>query len=218
VRGCWAVFDLDGVILDSVGMKQAAFRAVFEDYPEADEIDAYNRANPGVPRRLKIAHVVAEICRQAATPSVIGDLEDRYRAEIADRSEAVVLMAGARELLVRDRPFECVVNSSVPRADIVEALERHGLAETFVEIHGYPKTKAGVLTRLRQTDPNRALIFLGDSQADQDAAGQAHVPFIAVGDEIFRDPVDRISDLADTEAVVRMIMTRARPAHGRNCS
>lgn len=211
----WAIFDLDGVILDSVTTKQAAFRTVFEDRMEVEEIDAYNKAHMGVPRRMKIAHVLSEICGQEATPSAVAEAEIRYRAEIERRSQDVALVPGARELLVKERPFDCAVNSSAPHAEVLEALDRHGITRWFVEIHGFPEAKASVLKRMREVDPNRALVFLGDAQADQDAAREAGVPFIVVGVEAVRDPAHRILDLSDTEGVVGMIMAVATPASGR---
>jgi phosphoglycolate phosphatase-like HAD superfamily hydrolase len=210
-----AIFDLDGVVLDSVPAKQAAFRSIFGSHPRLGEIDAYNSANLGIPRRIKLAYVLEHFLEKPASDGAVNALERLYREEIARTSGDVAPAPGVHALLHSKRPFDCCVNSSAPREDVVNALTDHGLIEAFVEVHGYPETKAEVLHGLRAASPGRPLIFFGDAQADLDAAQQARVPFVAVGRGSVRGALLQIDDFRDLDLITELVLRRATSAAGQ---
>jgi len=52
------IFDFDGVILESVGVKKEAFRRLFQYYPEkVDEIVNYHMQQGGLSRYRKFQHI-----------------------------------------------------------------------------------------------------------------------------------------------------------------
>ena len=56
------IFDLDGVLIDSVELKGQVFAEVFSDFPsETERILALHRANGGVSRARKIKLIYREL-------------------------------------------------------------------------------------------------------------------------------------------------------------
>ncbi len=175
------VFDFDGVIVESVGIKDEAFRRIFAGHPDRiEEIMAYHRSRNAVIRYEKFRHIVTRILGGAYDAETAADLAARYRGFVLERIRVCPFVPGARELLEAWAGRVPMYLASVnPIEDIEELLEARGLRRFFVGLYPYPWRKAEALREIvRRTGGGpRAVAFIGDSPEDGDAAREAGTVF-----------------------------------------
>jgi len=193
-----AIFDCDGVILDSNPVKIAAFRAALadEDPLVVDAFIAEHRRTGGVSRYAKLARFYRELVAvedpDAATAEALERFAEAARAGLRTCPEVV----GVRELLVamRDRNIAIHVVSGGDQAEVREALELRGLAAFMTGIHGSPTPKREHLDRLRsEGELLPGGIYFGDAELDMQLAESFGLDFVFVAG---------VSDWEDGRAVV----------------
>ena len=137
-----AVFDFDGVVLESVDIKTIAFRRLFADHPEGERIVPYHLANGGVSRFEKFRWFYEEVRGEAITEA------ESLRWAIASRSSCSMrcplrLRTGAKELLERLAPeLPLFVASATPEDELREIVASRDLAALFVGVHGSPPARS----------------------------------------------------------------------------
>ncbi|MFC8720297.1 HAD family hydrolase [Kitasatospora sp. NPDC057198] len=207
------VFDLDGVLFDTEAVKLAAFRDAFAPLCGADpgaleRVAEYNAAHRGVPREVKIRHLLAGM--PGVGEDGFAEVSGRYRELLAERLAACGPVAGVPGFLDGDWAVRYVA-SSAPVTEIRAHLERHGLADAFRRLFGHPCSKERALREVTAAHPGADLLFFGDAPADLAAARAAGVAFAAVNPHpaLAAAAADRFADFTgvDRAAVARL----ARP-------
>ena len=210
-------FDVDGVLIDSVGVKGEAFADVFEEYPEhRDDIIALHAGNAGIPRGRKFEMIHERILGVALTPGRAEELRVRFATDIVPRIVAAPEIAGASATLrnMKGRhPLHAI--SAVPRDELEQILEERGSLSHFRSVHGTPPSKSETVTRLLDIHDYipRECVFVGDGTQDFTAAQDNGVPFIhVVGASA--DPIEGASavvvDLRGLDSVIERVLRDAR--------
>lgn len=212
-----ACFDLDGVLVDSEGLKIAAFRLAVQQVlappgEVLDAIDAYNRRNRGVLRREKFA-VSTELATGRQDETAIRMLLDVYAALLAGGLSRVPPMPGALEFTQGWTGRRALVTSA-PRDEAEEHLRRLGFPP-FNDVFTAPTPKS-VALRTLAGDGQVPVVFFGDAQADADAAAATSVAFVAVGQshmdlraDVLLTAVESLADLRGKQRdVARMVLER----------
>lgn len=178
------ILDFDGVVVESLPLKTAAFRKIFSFAPSEhlDAIIAFHLENGGMSRYDKFRYIYANILHEDLTPEQEERLAAEYVGLIFDAMLTVPYVAGAEDLL-RDcsRRLPLYIVSATPEGEMQEIARRRDLAKYFVRIYGSPKTKAECIREiLAETgaSPEEAL-FVGDAPNDWDAARATAVRFVA---------------------------------------
>jgi phosphoglycolate phosphatase-like HAD superfamily hydrolase len=189
-------FDVDGVLIDSVGVKGDAFADAFAGYPDRrDAIIAFHQANGGLPRGSKIRRILEEVFERDATTAEVDRITALFAASVLDRVLGAPEIEGASATLTalrRDIPMHAV--SATPEAELIHILAERNWTRHFTSIHGVPPEKAETVRILIQKhgyEPARCFL-IGDSSHDHAAAVANGVPFIHVS----TNESDRISDAA----------------------
>jgi phosphoglycolate phosphatase-like HAD superfamily hydrolase len=175
-------WDFDGVIKDSVRVKSDAFAHLFAPFGDAiaARVRAHHDEHSGVSRYEKIPLYLEWACGIASATDV-----DRYCESFAAAVREGVIKAawvpGAREYLeANHRRQRFVLISATPQAELEDILRELGGDCWFLEVYGAPAHKAdsirSVLKRW-QLQGSEAL-FVGDSQADYQAAIASGVNFL----------------------------------------
>lgn len=186
-----ALFDFDGVILQSSPIKVQGFLDCFESEPaEALEtIRAYATVHGGVSRFDKFRHIYKRILNRPLSEACLVELCAKYSERVFERVAAAPFVNGVRTLLdAIHTETHCYVVSGTPQDEVRELVKRRGIAHYFRDVVGSPASKAE-LTRaiVARHDDSSRLVFIGDAITDYDAAKSCGIAFLGVAAEGNRD-------------------------------
>ena len=177
------IFDLDGVIIESAGVKTRAFEALFANHPDKlPEFIRHHQKNSGISRYVKFRYFYEKILGQ--------ELSAREEAELGERFSQIALgqileapfVPGAIEFLTQNRNRYCLfVASGTPEGELQDILAHRRLNGFFLEAHGTPKDKADIIEDIlaRHSFQREEVVFIGDAESDRAAAERAGILFIA---------------------------------------
>ena len=176
------MLDFDGVIVESVGIKDRAFRELYKSYPDnLDEIMAYHLANNATIRFEKFKHISQNILKTPYTPDEEERLSSLFSDLVFREIVSCPFVRGAIGFL--DYYFDRLplyLISMSPEDELQRILHERGLAHYFVDVYAAGwKKKDAIRTILEQEKVNSAhSVFIGDSYEDFQAAKSAQVHFI----------------------------------------
>lgn len=202
------VLDFDGVVIESVAIKGAAFRALFAAYPQhLDAIERFHYDNAGMSRHRKFAWIYDHLLCQPLSSEQSQALGERFGTLVADAMRTCAFVPGAREFIEAHQHHEPLfVASGTPEEELKAIINDRGLALSFRAVYGAPRRKSDLLRLIAddmRTDPD-TLLFVGDAREDWAAATEVGVPFVARvpsgGDPAFAPgAVAIVRDLRDLE-------------------
>ncbi len=202
------VFDCDGVLLDSVDVKTRAFASLFAEHGQeaADFMVAYHLAHGGVSRYAKFAHFYRERLGREITEAESTTLDKRFTAACLDALLKAPMIPGAREFLESNpggRPL--YVCSGAPELELAFIFDHMDLTGYFRGIYGSPTPKAENLARIVAEcgAPAQAVLMVGDSGTDLDAARRVGTRFLGIGE--FPAPCDWMPDLTGLAAYLETV-------------
>ncbi len=199
------VFDFDGVIVESVEAKTAAFLTLFADRPDLhDAIRRHHLEHLGRSRHEKLAWIHRALLRDPLDADGLERLAERFSALVFEATVACPPVPGALETLaaLAAAGLPAFVASGTPEHELRAIVERRGLAPRFAGVWGSPTPKPQILWRIlaeRALRPEE-LILVGDGVSDLRAAREVGVPFALRETEAQADllgdlPVPRVADL-----------------------
>ena len=180
-----AVFDCDGVILDSNQIKSEAFaHALPDDPPElVRNFVQYHKKNGGVSRYLKFEHYFKNIRKQAEYSEAMNAALNRYALYSKNGLMQCREIPGIRSLLkfLNAQQIPCFVVSGGDQTEVRSVLQERNLAKYFQKILGSPLSKTENLSLLKSTNClKKPSVYFGDSLSDMVAAGEFGLNFIFV--------------------------------------
>lgn len=174
------VFDCDGVLLDSNGVKSEAFWEVGAQYSSAtgDALLDHHRATGGVSRFVKIRWLHETLLGVADESKIEADLE-RFGEICTAKLTGCAVLPGVRDFLAAiPRTASRFVVSGGKQSEVEHALLNKKL--TFDGIFGSPGTKEAHLRTIRKTVPVSQGVFFGDSRYDHTASAAFDMDFVFV--------------------------------------
>ena len=183
-----AVFDCDGVILDSNPIKIEAFRVALadEDPTLVEQLIAEHRATGGVSRYAKLDRFYRKIrpLQPGEDPAGLARTAAQRFAKSARLGlQTCPEVVGAREALqgFADRRVTVHVISGGDQDEVRATLEARGLAELVTGIHGSPTTKEAHLDRLfDEGELFPGGVYFGDAELDMVLAEDFGLEFVFV--------------------------------------
>jgi phosphoglycolate phosphatase-like HAD superfamily hydrolase len=176
------VFDFDGVILESTGIKTDAFRQIFAQWPaEVDAIVEYHLRNAGMGRIEKLRTIYRDFLH---LPLSLAD-EERLDRTFAERVVARVLacpfVPGAPEFLAwSSTRYPLFVASGVPQDELRDIVAQRDLTRFFGGVYGSPRNKVQILADIRAERgwAPEQMLLIGDALTDSRAAAAAGAAFV----------------------------------------
>lgn len=179
------VFDCDGVLLESMDIKCAAFRRIGEQFGEemADRLVMYHRTHGGISRYKKFEWLYGEL-GQKATGADLAALNKIFVAAAYEEMKRCLMVPGAQKTL--DSWFGRVplfVASGAPEEELRTILEKRGLSPYFTGIFGSPANKTRILRTIVEHNDARPgdVVMVGDSRIDLYAAEEVGTRFYGRG-------------------------------------
>lgn len=205
------IFDFDGVLCDSNHLKGETFATLYADDGPAvqDAIRAYHRDNGGMPRREKLARFERDLLGRVLDEERLDRLVDGFAAAVEEAVIACAEIPGATEFLATHagRPSLFII-SATPHEEMLRIVERRGMTDRFVSVHGSPPGKAETAAMLlaRHGLRRERVAFVGDAVQDYAAATALGLPFVGMrdrdGGHPFPEGTPTIADLRDLAAVL----------------
>ena len=179
------LFDFDGVILESAGIKTAAYRKLFErEYPDkVEDFMEYHAVNVGISRYVKIQYFYEQILGIKITGKKKEELLDKFSQIVFNEILQASFIKGIPEFLEKNyKIFSLFVVTGTPDEEINSIIEKRKLNFYFKEIHGSPKEKKDIIFDILSRykwNPGE-VVFFGDAQSDLRAAKETGVIFVAI--------------------------------------
>jgi len=207
------VFDFDGVVLESAGIKTAAFVELFAHLAPAQvaAVRAHHQANIGISRFKKFEWIYATLLGRPLPDDESRRLGERFSQLALERVLAAPFVPGAKEALDELRHDTLLfVASGTPQEELDRIVDARGLRGHFREVWGSPREKVAIVTdvlaRFALAPGN--VLFVGDGPSDHRAAVGAGVHFLARSTPEHRAAweaagVRRVDDLRGLSELVR---------------
>lgn len=178
------LWDFDGVLMDSMPVRDSGFLQVLSDYP-ADQVSAlmtYHRANGGLSRYVKFKYFFEQIRGESVTEEKILSLADSF-------SKIMMGQLINPELLIEDsisfvkenyKKIPMHIVSGSDGQELNEICRQLNLSQFFSSIHGSPTPKTELVAGLlRKNNYNKtSTVLIGDSKNDWDAASVNGIDFL----------------------------------------
>lgn len=189
------LFDLDGVLFDSLNLKGEIFIKVFSSYSQfSSKIMQFHLANGGVPRRQKIEYIYKLITESTPSEETLDALTVTFSNILNSRLSDIKLFPGASQVLasLTKMGYKLFSISSMPTIEAESILQNLEIKKFF---NGILETSSGKIAAVskfiqRNSVVNNNIIYVGDSREDFICAKTFDLTFILVNNENF-DEVDR---------------------------
>lgn len=197
------VFDFDGVILESVAVKDQAIFDLFEEVTleERKRVLEVHRQTPGINRRERMVLLLTRGLGRDSTPEEIERLLERFGDLVWDGLMTCPEVSGVRRFLEQIyTKIPCYVISAAPQDEIRSVAKARDFSRYFVELFGTPPAKKDRLKEImtRENVFGRSMLFIGDKISDYTAAQNTGVNFVGKQSEKdktnFLDEIVTIND------------------------
>lgn len=177
------IFDFDGVIVESVGIKTKAFKTLFENYPDkTDVIVKYHLHNIGLSRFEKFRYIYKNILDLHLTREKEAELGRIFSHLVLEEIMKAPFVPGALEFLEGNfNSYLLFVASGTPEEELNCICKQREINKYFQEIYGSPSGKVEIVHRIIKNWGllPKEIIFIGDAETDFNAAEQTGLCFIA---------------------------------------
>lgn len=195
------ILDFDGTLVESVGIKDQAFRDLYEVYPDKlDEIMEYHLSHNHTIRFEKFEHIHTKILHLEYDEQVREHLSSAFAKLVFNQIVQCPWVHGAEEFLrfCKGAGVPLYLVSMSPDDELLRILEARGIKDSFEKIYASPWSKseaiADILAR-EEVDAEKA-VYIGDAPEDGLAAAACGVRFLGrysgrplngVATEVFSD-------------------------------
>lgn len=180
------VFDFDGVLVDSVGLKNQAFEEIYQEHfgELTPDVQEYITKHGGLERAKKFTHFYEKSEGRPPTLDELELLSKLFAMKVKQVMIERALIPGVAKTLeeLHKRNIPMYIASGTPHEELKEICHQIGLKEYFVEIYGAPHNKASVIRTAaeRFTLPFTQILMVGDSMTDWHAAHMTACQFLGV--------------------------------------
>ncbi|MEA3513002.1 MAG: HAD hydrolase-like protein, partial [Campylobacterota bacterium] len=170
------IFDFDGVILDSMPIRDFGFKEIFKKYPKdlVDKFLDYHRYNGGISRYIKIRYFYEELLQKDITEDEVNHLADKF--SIIMKKELInkkYLITQSVDFIKNNHTkYKLHIASGSDQVELRYLCKELGLSEYFLSIHGSPTHKNDLVKDILLSNSYKLeeTILIGDSINDFNAA------------------------------------------------
>ncbi|OCL85164.1 2-deoxyglucose-6-phosphatase [Arcobacter porcinus] len=186
-------WDFDGVILDSMPIRDFGFAKIFEDFDKSlvDKLLEYHSLNGGLSRYVKIKYFYNELLAQDVSDERVQELADKFstimRAELTNKKYLIDESVEFIKQNYTNYNFHIVSGSDEKELNYL--CEKLGLKNYFKSIEGSPTPKNDLVKNiLEKYDYNsKECVLIGDSINDYEAANINGMKFYGYNNEKLRN-------------------------------
>lgn len=191
------LFDFDGVILDSMSVRDFGFREIFKEHSDeyVEELIKFHRTNGGLSRFVKIEHFYKNILNKNISESQINGLANKF-SDIM-RKELI-----KKEYLIEDavnfiknnyKDYNMHIVSGSEHNELNYLCEELGIKKYFLSISGSPTPKKELVKQVldKYDCVLEETVLIGDSINDYDAAKHNDILFFGYNNSELEEKSDK---------------------------
>lgn len=180
------VFDFDGTLVDSNYIKHSTFFEVAAHFVNGREVMSriMDAPDPGT-RHEVFDKFVAQIETNPDSRAQLGaDLAKRY-SELCHREVSCAPeIPGVSKILrkLASTGIRMFISSATPNEPLIDLVQARGLKDFMDGVFGAPESKVGHISQIRKlmSLSPREIMYVGDSEVDQQAAEAAQCCFVGL--------------------------------------
>lgn len=195
-------WDFDGVILDSMAVRDIGFERIFEKFPknQVEELLSFHRKNGGWSRYVKIEHFLKNIAKVKFTQDDVLSYSNQFsmimKQELTCTSRLITDSLEYIKAYYTKQNFHIVSGSD--HLELNFLCQHLGLADYFISIHGSPTVKTKLISDLvvMHSYNLETTGLIGDSINDRDAAEANEILFFGYNNKDFATQESYITSLS----------------------
>ena len=176
-------WDFDGVILDSMKVRDWGFEEIFKDFDQEliDKLLAFHRKNGGLSRYVKIRYFFEELLERSISEKEVLDYAQKFsvlmRKELTNSKNLILDTVEFINNNHQNYNFHIVSGSDQEELRFLN--KELGINQYFISIHGSPTSKKKLVTNLLELHnyQKENTCLIGDSVNDYDAAIHNNISF-----------------------------------------
>ncbi len=209
------VFDFDGVIIPSEGIKRQGYSLMFSEYgesvPEREVFEAIEEfSNAKGDRYDIIRSILLRVGVRGDIDQKVTEYAERFNRIVREKIETFTVSSADRSRLQSlSKSSRLYINSNTPDAPLQESIHRLDIGGLFQGIYGSSVSKADTLRVIakREGVEVASLVFVGDGDGDREAAAECKCVFIGIAtptngwssDNVKYPVVQSISEITDDQ-------------------
>ncbi|MCK5676918.1 MAG: HAD family hydrolase [Flavobacteriaceae bacterium] len=177
------LFDFDGVILDSMPIREYGFRNIFKDFEDklVEIFLEYHNKNAGLSRYVKIRYFYEKLLNQSISNNEVTKIAEKFsvmmRTELINKK---YLIKETVEFLDRNhKKFKFHIVSGSDQNELRFLCKELDVEKYFISIYGSPIHKNDLVKNLLEKEKynKNESILIGDSINDYNAAKINNIDF-----------------------------------------
>ncbi|MCZ4282332.1 HAD hydrolase-like protein [Kiloniella laminariae] len=174
--------DLDGTLIESVGIKDRAFHELFSDMPEfLPAIMDYHLSHNATVRFDKFKYIYKNILKTNLSPEAEENLATRFSKIVVNKILATENTPGADAFLnyFVDR-VQLVLISVTPDQELEKIVQGRGLSNYFHTVYGASWKKDDAMRHFMELNnvKSESCAFVGDTAEDYSYAQKVSIQFV----------------------------------------
>lgn len=176
-----AVFDLDGVILESVHCKTVAFRDLYQEFGTEiqNKVEEHHLRNGGISRYEKIKFYHENFLNIKLSEKEFEKLINKFSELVLNKVINSNLVKGVEEFLQNLlKDHKIVLSTGTPTSEAIFILKQKKIDHYFSQVFGSPMSKVEHMKDLLNTKNYENKYFFGDAITDYEAAKIFNMKFV----------------------------------------
>lgn len=183
------LWDFDGVILDSMKIRDLGFIEIFKNQPKhlVDKLLQYHNENGGLSRYVKIKYFYKELLGKEISQEKIQEYADAFSKVMLEKlGDKNLLIKSSIDFIIKNyKNYNFHIVSGSDGKELNVLCKKLDIAQYFLTIQGSPTHKNILVEKLmRQNSYNiKETCLIGDSINDYNAANNSDIYFLAFNND-----------------------------------
>lgn len=177
------LWDFDGVLMDSMPIRDQGFYEVLKKYPrtEVEELMNFHRKNGGLSRYVKFRYFFEEVRKEKVSEAEVKNWA--YRFSVVMRKNLIkddLIIKDSMEFVRNNHEhFKMHIVSGSDQEELRYLCKENNIASFFNSIHGSPTPKISLVEQVIKKNgyKKEETILIGDSVNDYEAAKKNDIQF-----------------------------------------
>ncbi|MFB9051984.1 HAD family hydrolase [Formosa undariae] len=187
------LWDFDGVILDSMEVRDFGFKEIFKSFKESDvkSLITYHRLNGGLSRYVKIRYFYEVILNKSISNNEVevyaNSFSEIMRKELINPKNLILDSLNFIKSQYKNYNFHIVSGSD--QNELMFLCDELGISTYFLTIHGSPTPKNTLVKRLlaEYNYSEQESCLIGDSINDYEAADANSIKFYGYNNDLLKE-------------------------------